>query len=132
MNRLYLMRTNDINKKLDNLIWKERQKKTISIIAICILAGILILTLFLPPLGKSTQVTGEVIRLHGIQSKKGQSLYLIVKLGDNLKVMASISNTSQYRQGKKVNLLKIEPLIAGRDKYYFQDYVDENRSNKNN
>jgi len=132
MNRLYLMKNNDINKKLDNLIWKERQKKTISIIAICILAGILILTLFLPPLGKSTQVTGEVIRLHGIQSKKGQSLYLIVKLGDNLKVMASISNTSQYRQGKKVNLLKIEPLIAGRDKYYFQDYVDENRSNKNN
>ena len=113
------------SKKLKKPTWKE-QKNTIGIISVVVISVIIILLFLFPVPGKSTQITGKVVRLSGSPNRSGDSLYIVVQLGDGSKVMSYIASPIFYKKGKRVKLLKIEPLlIIGMTKYHFQGYVDE-------
>ena len=103
-------------------LWKHRFKN--GGIAAAIISLFLVMGLwFLPPLGKSTAVVGEVIGLRAREGD-GAKLFLTVRLDSNQEVLVNIPRTGEYyKKGKRLKLLMMEPKIFGATEYRFQHYV---------
>ena len=103
-------------------LWKDRFKNggiAAAIIALFIVMGIW----FLPPLGESTIVVGEVTGLRAREGD-GAKLFLTVRLDSSQEVLVNIPRTGEYyRKGKRVKLLMMEPKAFGATEYRFQHYV---------
>ncbi len=111
------------NKKIDKIANRERWK-TIIPSALIILPFLFILLFFgVPPMGATSQVSGEVVKLLGFPGDVSDNLFLSVKLKNGEIVKAPITNSSLYQQGKMVSLQKQEPILIGRTVYNFQGYI---------
>lgn len=108
----------DINAKLDTIENQQRIKLFLTLFLILVAISFY----FLPPLGKQTEISGEVIKLFGVPTVTGEKLYLIVRLKDGQKVKTRIQNSAFYKKGETVILLQVESIICCSIVYRFQGY----------
>jgi len=114
----------EINKKIDDIAKRETRKKIILFSSVVLPFAFILLFFGVPPMGATSQISGEVVKLVGLPSKVTDGLYLLVKLENGELVKAPINNSSFFKKGKNVSLQKQEPILIGRTVYYFQGYIN--------
>jgi len=116
---------NSTNDKLDKLLRKERKKAILSWIGIIVPIAFLLLFLVMPPMGSQELITGEVVTLTASQSDDVSNLFIMVKIDTGPNVRVYIPNSSFYKKGKTVKLLKMSPKFFGRTVYKFRGYHED-------
>ena len=115
---------NETNKKIDNFFKKQLFKTVALSIFIIVVLIIFFLALYMPPLGKQTEIIGVVTTMTAVQHDEGHTLRMLVKLESGREVFVFIPKSKFYKKGKSVKLLKREPLIFGKAIYSFRGYAD--------
>ncbi len=78
---------------------------------------------FLPPLGQSSNVFGEVTGLR-VHYGDGDKLFMTVRLDPNREVLVKIRRfATGCKKGERVKLLKLEPDGLGITEYKFQNCI---------
>ena len=119
---------NGLNDKID-IYLKEKRRRTMLITIVCVLIAAPLLSIFfVPNMGATSQTTGTVTSLIGLPTDEGHNLYLLVRLKNGQNVRSFISNSSFYKQNRRVNLEKQEALVFGKPIYRFRGYIEEEGS----
>ncbi len=110
--------SNELNSQIRKVQFKGYGQATVVILLFIILGYF-----FLPPLGKSSSVYGEVTGFKVVSNDP--RFFLTVRLDSKLEVLAQSpwKNNVNYRKGERVKLLKMESLVFGFPEYQFQHYV---------
>ncbi len=113
-----------INKKIDEHVRSNKRKFISTVVLSLIISSPILGWFLLPPLGAVSETSGIVVRLIGLPTDAGQSLYILVMLDSGEEVRSLISNSSYYKKGGRVNLFKHEPLLFGRKIYRYRGYIN--------
>lgn len=119
------------HKKIDEYVRKERYKEIITICIMVFSVAIAFLIVYMPPLGKQSDIVGTVVTLTATQHDEGHSLRMIVALDSGETVSVFIPLSRFYQQGKTVKLRKREPLLFGKTLYSFRGYTNAKKSAPN-
>jgi len=114
---------NKNSSKIDSYIRKKKNKIIFITLSLVIFLSVFFGLLVAPPMGKVSQVNGQVLRLTGMPTDYGNILLLLVKLENGKEIRIRIEDSSYYKQGKTIILYKQEPLLYGTTSYTFKEYV---------
>ena len=114
---------NDVNKKIDRHLRKVRFKNILGWIGVIVPLTLAYVLINMPSMGEKETITGEFLTISAVQHDAGQSLFLVIEIEPEIQVRVFIPNSSFYKQGEVVKLLKIETLIYGKTSYKFRGYV---------
>ncbi len=109
-----------------NILDAQLRGERLSRYSIAIIVAALFLVMgywFLPPLGQSSNVYGEVTDLR-VHYGDGDKLFLTVRLDSNREVLVKIRRfATGCKKGERVKLLKMEPDGLGITEYNFQNCI---------
>jgi hypothetical protein len=113
---------NETNKKIDEYLKKQLFKKIAFGVCVTLTLTVFFLIAYMPPIGEQSEITGIVVTMTAVQHDEGHTLRMLVRLDSGKEVFVFIPQSRFYKKGKKVKLLKREPLFWGRAIYSFRGY----------
>ena len=114
----------ELKKKLNKEIWKNRKKTALSIFGVLLLfplIGVLFST------SSNEEVFGELLSMGMTQTETGSYPRLRVKLDTGETVIAKARQSFLFRKGKRVKIVKRSTFI-GMTTYIFVKYMNDQTS----
>ena len=114
------------NEKIDAFFKREKRRSILSFLmtgGLFLLVSLLFVAMLaFRPMGEKSVVTGEISSVFVQSTRHGNRANVSVLLDSGQVVNVSISNARFYKKGRRVSLLKEEPLFFGGARYSLRAY----------